>query len=58
MERFVWLADAYVDTLYEWSAFNTEDIGVYISKSIQQLIKNFPLERIHLIGHSLGAQIW
>lgn len=41
---------SYVDTLYSWSAFNTEEIGKLIAKGLQKLIKNYPIEKIHLIG--------
>ncbi|XP_055297238.1 vitellogenin-1-like [Sitodiplosis mosellana] len=49
---------AFIDTLYTWSAFNTQTIGEYLSKAVQKLVESsFPLEFIHLMGHSLGAQI-
>lgn len=41
---------AYVDTLYSWSAFNTEEIGSNIAKSLAILIKTYPIDNIHLIG--------
>lgn len=41
---------AYVDTLYSWSAFNTEEIGEIIAESLGHLIKTYPIEKIHLIG--------
>jgi len=47
----------YVDTLYTWSAFNTEAIGEIIAEGLEKLIKTYPIEKIHLIGHSLGAHI-
>lgn len=47
----------YVDTLYSWSAFNTEEIGNLISDSLMHLVETYPIENIHLIGHSLGAHI-
>lgn len=47
----------YVDTLYTWSAFNTNDLGKGLADGLKGLIKYVPLERIHLIGHSLGAHI-
>lgn len=52
------MAAAYIDTLYEWSAFNTEDIGDYVGKAMVELMSAFPDIDVHLIGHSLGAQIW
>ncbi|XP_036345404.1 vitellogenin-1-like, partial [Rhagoletis pomonella] len=50
-------AGYYVDTLYKWSAMNTEEIGESIGKGLKHLIKVVPLQNIHLIGHSLGAHI-
>lgn len=49
---------AFVDTLYAWSAFNTQAIGNYVALALQMLVNSsFPLDKIHVIGHSLGAQI-
>lgn len=39
-----------MDTLYTWSAFNTEEIGKVIADSLAYLIKTYPIEKIHLIG--------
>ncbi|XP_030571402.1 vitellogenin-1-like [Drosophila novamexicana] len=47
----------YVDTLYKWSALNTDLIGEHLAVGLQHLIKVMPLMDIHLIGHSLGAHI-
>lgn len=47
----------YVDTLYSWSAFNTNDLGKALAVGLEGLINYTPLEKIHLIGHSLGAHI-
>lgn len=44
----------YVDTLYAWSAFNTLDLGKLLGKGLAELINVVPLEKIHLMGHSLG----
>lgn len=44
----------YVDTLYAWSAFNTKDLGHGLGKGLAELINVVPLEKIHLMGHSLG----
>lgn len=46
---FVDKAD-FVDTLYTWSAFNTEEIGKEIGESLAYLTKTYPIEKIHLIG--------
>lgn len=48
---------AYVDTLYSWSALNTDEIGNAIATSLAHLVETYPVENIHLIGHSLGAHI-
>lgn len=48
------LAD-FIDTLYAWSAFNTEIIGQYLGYAVLKLFQSsYPLGSIHLIGHSLG----
>ncbi|KAL9695341.1 hypothetical protein quinque_014626 [Culex quinquefasciatus] len=47
----------FVDTLYTWSAFNTNDIGEKLAEGLQEFIKTVDVAKIHLIGHSLGAQI-
>lgn len=44
----------YVDTLYAWSAFNTQELGKGLGKGLAELIKVVPLENIHVMGHSLG----
>lgn len=40
----------FVDTLYSWSAFNTEEIGNVVAESLKILIQTYPIEKIHLIG--------
>ncbi|EDV46470.1 vitellogenin-3 [Drosophila erecta] len=50
-------AARFVDTLYTWSAFNTEEIGENIALGLVKLLDLVPVENIHLIGHSLGAHI-
>lgn len=47
----------FIDTFYTWSAFNTEKIGSILAESLVILTQTFPFEKIHLIGHSLGAHI-
>lgn len=44
----------YVDTLYAWSAFNTQELGKAVGKGLAELINYVPLENIHVMGHSLG----
>lgn len=47
-----------MDTLYEWSAVNTEEIGTLIGDALVNLTAaGYPLERLQLVGHSLGAHI-
>jgi lipoprotein lipase len=40
----------YIDTLYTWSAFNTQLLGDYLGDALADLIGLVPLDRIHLIG--------
>lgn len=47
----------YVDTLYAWSAFNTQELGRAVGKGIAELINFVPLENIHVMGHSLGEYV-
>ncbi|XP_058459589.1 vitellogenin-1-like [Malaya genurostris] len=47
----------YVDTLYSWSAFNTNDLGKALAEGLEEMIRYVQLDSIHLIGHSLGAHI-
>lgn len=56
--NFVVLDSArFVDTLYTWSAFNTEEIGQWLGKALAKLARLYPLQKIHIIGHSLGSHI-
>lgn len=41
---------AYLDTLYQWSAFDTETIGMYVGNALAQLVQSYPVEKIHLMG--------
>lgn len=45
----------YVDTLYAWSAFNTKELGKVVGEGLAELINYVPLEKIHVMGHSLGG---
>ncbi|XP_017055924.1 phospholipase A1 [Drosophila ficusphila] len=47
----------FVDTLYTWSALNTEVIGEYLAKALIRLNASYVTNQFHLVGHSLGAQI-
>ncbi|XP_016979897.1 phospholipase A1 [Drosophila rhopaloa] len=47
----------FVDTLYTWSALNTEVIGASLAKALLQLNRTYVTNQLHLVGHSLGAQI-
>ncbi|KAH8305842.1 hypothetical protein KR059_012771 [Drosophila kikkawai] len=40
----------YVDTLYSWSALNTDVIGEHIGVGLTHLVELTPLRNIHLIG--------
>ncbi|XP_023297505.2 vitellogenin-1-like [Lucilia cuprina] len=46
-----------IDTLYTWSAYNTEEVGRQLAEALAKLHEQIPAENIHLIGHSLGAHI-
>lgn len=49
--NFVFIDTArYVDTLYTWSAFNTQELGDEIGKGLSLLSKLIPTENIHVIG--------
>jgi Lipase len=48
----------YVDTLYTWSAFNTKELGKAVGEGLAELINYVPKENIHLMGHSLGNQLF
>uniref|UniRef100_A0A1I8N5B5 Uncharacterized protein n=1 Tax=Musca domestica TaxID=7370 RepID=A0A1I8N5B5_MUSDO len=50
-------ASNFIQTLYTWSAFNTDAVGIFVGKGIAKLSKKIPAKKIHLIGHSLGAHI-
>jgi len=47
----------YIDTLFAWSAFNTQALGMGLGKGLAELVKLVPVENIHVMGHSLGAHI-
>ncbi|XP_011199758.2 phospholipase A1 [Bactrocera dorsalis] len=47
----------YIQTLYTWSSENTNTIGKYVAKGLQKLLTFIDVADLHLIGHSLGAQI-
>lgn len=45
--------------IYPWSAFSTRYVGKIIAKLLRALSKTYQIDEknIHLIGHSLGAQV-
>ncbi|KAH8366473.1 hypothetical protein KR084_010576 [Drosophila pseudotakahashii] len=47
----------FVDTLYTWSALNTEVIGANLARALLRLNATYVTNHFHLVGHSLGAQI-
>lgn len=47
----------YIATIYTWSARNTETLGKFLAKFLVELSKSIDMKNVHLIGHSLGAQI-
>ncbi|XP_075157305.1 vitellogenin-1-like [Haematobia irritans] len=50
-------ASNFIQTLYTWSAFNTEEVGAILGQGIVKIASKIPIGNIHLIGHSLGAHI-
>lgn len=49
--NFVFIDTArYVDTLYAWSAFNTQELGDAIGEGLALLAELIPNENIHVIG--------
>jgi hypothetical protein len=49
--NFILLDSArYVDTLYTWSAFNTNQLGEYLGDALAELVNLIPLAKIHVIG--------
>ncbi|XP_053947668.1 vitellogenin-1-like [Anastrepha ludens] len=47
----------YINTLYSWSSENTDKIGKYLAVGIHRLESIIDIGKLHIIGHSLGAQI-
>lgn len=47
----------FVDSLYSWSAFNTEGVGKIVGAAVAELSKVVDVDGIHLIGHSLGMYV-
>lgn len=50
-------AARYIKTIYTWSALNTEAIGLYVAQALLQLDREYVTKHVHIVGHSLGAQI-
>ncbi|XP_002133925.2 phospholipase A1 2-like [Drosophila pseudoobscura] len=50
-------ADNFIDTLYPLAALNTEVIGAYLAEALLKLDRSYVSRKVHLVGHSLGAQI-
>ncbi|EDW27752.1 GL19877 [Drosophila persimilis] len=50
-------ADNFIDTLYTLAALNTEVIGAYLAEALLKLDRSYVSRKVHLVGHSLGAQI-
>lgn len=43
----------FINSLYSWSAFNTEAVGNIIGHALVELVNHINLNRIHLIGEIL-----
>lgn len=56
---FIQLFDSgdYIATIYTWSARNTESLGKFLGEFLVKLSEHVDMKNLHLIGHSLGAQI-
>ncbi|KAM7350122.1 vitellogenin-1-like [Cochliomyia hominivorax] len=46
-----------INTLYTWSSYNTQEIGEKLALALEKLVEKIPVENIHLVGLSLGANI-
>lgn len=42
----------FIDSLYTWSAFNTEGVGKIVGSAIAEIGKEIDINGIHLIGMS------
>lgn len=52
--NFVFIDTArYVDTLYAWSAFNTQELGEAVGEGLALLSEFIPDEKIHVIGKNI-----
>ncbi|XP_062139637.1 pancreatic lipase-related protein 2 [Drosophila sulfurigaster albostrigata] len=47
----------FIRTFYSWAVLNTDTIGRYVAKALIKLDSSYVTKNVHLIGHSLGAQI-
>lgn len=47
----------FVDTLYMWSAMTTASLGRLLGEALVDLVRHVPEDRVHVVGHSLGAHI-
>lgn len=48
----------YIDTYsYVWAAKNTESLGSFLANFLVEMSKFMEMKNVHLVGHSLGAQI-
>lgn len=45
----------FVDSLYTWSAFNTEGVGKIVGGAVAELSKVVDVEGIHLIGNKIRS---
>lgn len=50
-------AARYIRTFYTWSALNTDAIGLLVAEALLKLNRRYVTNNVHLVGHSLGAQI-
>lgn len=47
----------FIDSLYTWSAFNTEGVGKIVGAAIAEIGKEIDVNGIHLIGKKKRTQL-
>ncbi|KAH8287984.1 hypothetical protein KR044_011537, partial [Drosophila immigrans] len=47
----------FIRTFYTWAAVNTETIGRFVAEALLKLDRRYVTRNVHVVGHSLGAQI-
>ncbi|KAH8388029.1 hypothetical protein KR093_011224 [Drosophila rubida] len=47
----------FIQTFYTWAAVNTDTIGRFVAQALLKLDRSYVTRNVHVVGHSLGAQI-